>query len=69
MSITNVTGKECVPQYALFIFCWVAQLEVTLFALVIAEDYMALYALQGKLRRCEETGQKRVKVFNIHLYS
>ena len=51
VAVTNVAGKERIPQYALLIFCWVAQLQVTLFALVITEDYVALDALQGELRR------------------
>lgn len=50
VAVADVTGEKGIPQYALFILCWVAQLEVTLFALMIAEDYMALHALQGELR-------------------
>lgn len=50
LAITYVTGEEGVAQYALFIFCWVVQLQVTHLALVIAEDDVALEALQGDFR-------------------
>ena len=50
LAVTYITGKKGIPQYALFILCWVARLQVTLFALVITEDYVAFDALQGELR-------------------
>lgn len=49
MAVTNVTGEKGVSQDALLILCRVARLQVALFALMIAEDYVALDALQGEL--------------------
>lgn len=48
VAVTNVTGEKGVSQYAVFIFCWVAQLHVTPFAFIVTEDYVALVALQGE---------------------
>lgn len=58
VAITNITSEKGISQYALFIFCWVAQLQMTLFALVITEDDVALDALQGELGCWKETGQE-----------
>lgn len=49
VAVTNVTGEKGVSQDALLILCRVARLQVALFALMIAEDYVALDALQGEL--------------------
>lgn len=50
VAIANITGKKGISQYALFIFCWVAQLQMAHFTLLITEDYMALDALERQLR-------------------
>lgn len=50
VAVTNITGKQGVLQDALFVFCRVVQLQVTLLALVVAKDNVALNALQGHLR-------------------
>lgn len=57
LAVTNITSEKGVRQYALFIFCWVAQLQVTHFALVITEDDVTLDALQGELRCWRESVQ------------
>lgn len=49
LAVANVTGEKGVSEDALLILCRVARLQVALFALVIAEDYVALDALQGEL--------------------
>lgn len=51
VAVANITGEKGVSQDALLILCWVARLQVALFALMIAEDYVALDALQGELGR------------------
>lgn len=58
VAVTDIASKKGISQYAMFIFCRVAQLEMTLFALVVTEDYVALHALQGELRCWRETGQE-----------
>lgn len=49
VAVANVTGEEGVSEDALLILCRVARLQVALFALKIAEDYVAVHALQGEL--------------------
>lgn len=49
VTVAHVTGEQGVPQDALLVLGRVARLQVALFALVIAEDYVALDALQGHL--------------------
>lgn len=63
VAVTNVAGEKSIPQYALFIFCWVAQLQMTLFTLVITEDYVTLDALQGELRCWKETWQEGNNIY------
>lgn len=55
VAVAYVTSEKGISQYALFIFCRVAQLEVTLFAFMITEDYVAFDALQGELRCWRDT--------------
>lgn len=56
MAVTHVTCKKGVFQVALFIFYWVFQLHVAVFALVVTEDDVALDAVQRELRGCKTTG-------------
>ena len=49
VTVTDVAGEHGIPQDALLVLRWVTQLEVALPALVIAEDDVALQALQGEL--------------------
>lgn len=49
VAVANVTGEKGVSEDALLILRRVARLQVALFALMIAEDYVALDALQGEL--------------------
>ena len=58
VAVADIASKKGISQYAMFIFCWVAQLEMTLFALVVTEDYVALHTLQGELRCWRETRQE-----------
>lgn len=51
VAVANITGEKGVPQDALLILRRVARLQVALLALVIAEDDVALNALQGDLGR------------------
>lgn len=51
VAVANITGEKGVSQDALLILCRVARLQVALFALMIAEDYVALNTLQGELGR------------------
>lgn len=49
LAVTDVAGKQGIPQHALLVLCRVTLLEVTLFALVVAEDDVTLQALQRDL--------------------
>lgn len=51
VAVANITGEKGVSQDALLVLCRVARLQVALFALMIAEDYVALNALQRELGR------------------
>lgn len=51
VAVANITGEKGVSQDALLVLCRVARLQVALFALMIAEDDVALDALQGDLGR------------------
>lgn len=51
VAVTDVTGEKGISQDALLVLCRVAGLQVALFALMVAEDYVALNALQGELGR------------------